>query len=124
MILAMLSFLIGSPDVEKLVRAIEIVESSPWDSQGGGLQFTAAAWREMTNMPYEWSKRRHVARPIAAERLARDARRLKSLGIEPTPYLMGLVWNKGFNGALRLQREGKKVSYAERVENVFHDPDR
>lgn len=124
MFLAMMFTLLGSPDLEKLVRAIEVVEASPWTSQGGGLQFTTAAWREMTSLPYDWAKRRHVARSLAAERLARDARRLRALGIEPTPYLLGMIWNKGFNGALRLQREGVKVPYAERVDNVFHDPER
>lgn len=122
MILTLMFGLLGTPDLERIVKAIEVVEASPWTSPGGGLQFTTAAWKEMTKLPYDHAKRREVARPIAEERLARDARRLQALGIEPTPYLLGSIWNKGFNGALALKRQRKKDSYAQRVENVFNDP--
>lgn len=120
MILALMFGLLGTPDLDRVVKAIEMVEASPWNSPGGGLQFTRAAWREMTTKPYEEAQNRVVARAIAESRLSRDVRRLQALKIEPTPYLLGSIWNKGFNGALALRRSKRKDEYGERVETMFH----
>jgi len=113
--------LAGEPNVQVLVDAIEMAENTPWSYPGGGLQFTTVAWREETKLPYSSANRKHIAQRLAAQRLERHARQLHALGIEPTPYLLGSIWNKGFNGALRLRREGVKCNYGERVENLFYD---
>lgn len=120
MILATLVLLAGSPDMDKLVRSIETVENSSWDSAGGGLQFTKAAWAEETKLEYEKAKNRTVARRIAAQRLGKMAHRLEALGIPVTVRLLGSVWNKGFHGALELRRRGEPCDFGQRVENVFY----
>lgn len=113
--------LAGEPDLRRLVEAIEMAENTSWDAKGGGLQFTEAAWREETKLPYRYANQKHHAKLIAVQRLERYARKLHALGIEPTPRLLGMVWNKGFTGALRLHREGHKCDYGQRVENLFYD---
>lgn len=111
----------SEPNLERLVAAIEMAENTPWNYPGGGLQFTTVAWREETKLPYQYANQKYTARQMAVQRLERQARQLHALGIEPTPYLLGSIWNKGFTGALRLRREGKNCNYGERVENLFHD---
>lgn len=113
--------LMGEPDLQRLVEAIEMAENTPWNYPGGALQFTTAAWQEETKLPYRYANQRYYARLYARQRLERQARQLHALGIEPTPALMGTVWNKGFNGALKLHRAGTTCNYGERVENLFHD---
>lgn len=113
--------LASEPDLARLVNAIEMVENTAWTYPGGGLQFTVAAWQEETKMPYHYAKNKHYAKLYAAQRLERYARKLHVLGIQPTPCLLGSIWNRGFTGAMRLYREGQKCSYGERVENLFYD---
>lgn len=121
MALMMFIGLAGEPNLKILVQSIEMVENTPWTYPGGGLQFTTAAWREETKLPYSDANQKPIARQMAMQRLERQARHLRALDIEPTPYLLGSIWNKGFTGALRLRRSGKKCSYGERVENLFYD---
>lgn len=118
-ILAMFVGLAGEPDTQKLITAIEQAENTPWSYPGGGLQFTANTWREETKLPYSHAKIRATAKAIAAQRIQRYARKLHAMGIEPTPYLMGSIWNKGFTGAMNLRRDKKKCKYGERVQNLF-----
>ena len=123
MIAAILMFIgiASEPNLERLVAAIEMAENTAWSHPGGGLQFTTVAWREETKLAYRYANVRETARQMAVQRLERQARQLHALGIEPTPYLLGSIWNKGFTGALRLRREGKNCNYGERVENLFYD---
>lgn len=118
-IIAMFVGLAGEPDTQKLVTAIEQAENTAWSHPGGGLQFTLRTWREETRLPYSDAKIPATARAIAVQRLQRYARKLHTMGIEPTPYLMGSIWNKGFTGAMSLRREKKKCRYGERVQNLF-----
>lgn len=118
-ILAMFVGLAGEADTQKLITAIEQAENTPWSAPGGGLQFTAATWREETKLPYSHAKIKSTARAIAAQRIERYARKLHAMGIEPTPYLMGSIWNKGYAGAMKLRREKKRCKYGERVQNLF-----
>lgn len=111
----------GEPNLQQLVNAIEMAENTPWTYPGGGLQFTTVAWKEETKLPYRYANTKDTARQMAVQRIERQARQLKALGIEPTPYLLGSIWNKGFTGALRLRREGVRCNYGERVENLFYD---
>jgi hypothetical protein len=121
MILLMFIGLAGEPDMRLLVQAIEMAENTPWSHPGGGLQFTATAWGEETKLPYRYANQRYYARLYAGQRLERYARRLHAMGIEPTPRLLGVVWNKGFNGALRIHRTLESCDYGDRVENLFYD---
>jgi hypothetical protein len=113
--------LAGEPNLKVLVEAIEHAENTPWSYPGGGLQFTAAAWGEETKLPYRYAKEKPHAKAIAVQRLERYARQLRARGIQPTPRLLGTVWNKGYTGALRIHRDGTHCEYGERVENLFHD---
>jgi len=119
-VLAMFVGLAGEADTQKLITAIEQAENTSWSAPGGGLQFTASTWREETKLPYSHAKIKSTARAIAAQRIQRYARKLHAMGIEPTPYLMGSIWNKGFTGAMQLRREKKKCKYGERVQNLFN----
>jgi hypothetical protein len=118
-IIAMFVGLAGDADTEKLITAIEQAENTPWTAPGGGLQFTVRTWREETKRPYTDANLKPVAKAIAAQRLQRYARKLHTMGIEPTPYLMGSIWNKGFTGAMNLRRDKRKCKYGERVQNLF-----
>lgn len=118
-VLAMFVGLAGDANTQKLIIAIEQAENTPWSAPGGGLQFTASTWREETKLPYSHSRIKATAKAIAAQRIQRYARKLHAMGIEPTPYLMGSIWNKGFTGAMQLRREKKKCKYGERVQNLF-----
>lgn len=109
----------GATDTDRLVKAIEMVENTPWSHPGGGLQFTAQTWREETKEEYAKANNRQFAREIAAQRLTKLIRRVRALGIEPTPYLLGSMWNKGFTGALRLKNENRHDDYGKRVQNCF-----
>lgn len=102
-----------------LILAIEMAENTPWSHPGGGLQFTERTWREETRLPYSYAKQRNTAFAVAGTRLRRYAKRLEDQGIEPTAYLLGSIWNKGFTGALRLREKNQKCSYGERVHNLF-----
>lgn len=121
MALIMFIGLAGEPDLERLVLAIEMAENTAWTAPGGGLQFTERAWREETSLPYRYANQKYYAKLYARQRLERYARKLHALGIEPTPGLMGSVWNRGFTGAVRLYREGQKCGYGNRVNNLFYD---
>lgn len=118
-VLAMFVGLAGDANTQKLIVALEQAENTPWSAPGGGLQFTASTWREETKLPYSHAKIKPTAKAIAAQRIQRYARKLHAMGIEPTPYLMGSIWNKGFTGAMQLRREKKKCKYGERVQNLF-----
>lgn len=120
MILAIVIALAGSPDVDRMVQSIEAVENSPWTSPGGALQFKRDTWVQETKLPYEKTRNREIARRTAATMISRYVHRLNALGIAPTPYLLGSIWNKGWTGALRLHREGLHDEYGERVHNYFH----
>ena len=109
----------GSPDVPRLVRAIEAVENSQWDSEGGGLQWTKAAWVEETKEDFQKSKNRQFARELAVQRINKFIRRLHTMEIPATPYLLGMMWNRGWNGGLLRRRNTSKDDYAQRVENYF-----
>lgn len=110
----------GSPDIDRLIHAIEAVENTPWTAPGGGLQFTPATWAEETRKEFSFASSRKHAREVAAARLSRFANRLKALGITPTPALMGSIWNKGFHGALSMRRDAIPDDYGERVSNYFY----
>lgn len=121
MALLMFIGLAGEPDLRVLVDAIEMAENTPWTAPGGGLQFTTVAWQEETKLPYRYANHKYYAKLYAVQRLERYARQLHAMGIEPTPQILGCVWNKGFSGALRIYRETRRCDYGERVENLFHD---
>lgn len=110
----------GDPNVPRLVRAIEAVENSPWDSPGGGLQWTKATWHEETKADYRKSQARTFSRNLAARRIEKLIRRLKALDIPPTPYTLALMWNRGWNGGLIRRKNPVKDDYAQRVENYFY----
>jgi hypothetical protein len=120
MIFAMIIALVGSPDINRVVQSIEAVENTPWTAPGGGLQFKRETWSEETDLPYERARSRELARNIAAVRISKYVHKLNALGITPTPYLLGSIWNKGWTGALRMRREKMPDDYAERVNNYFH----
>jgi len=125
MFLGIAMSLFGKPDnevtgLDRVVQAIEAVENSPWSSQGGGLQFKPVAWFEETTQPYHLANNRDFARQMAVQRLGRQAQRLREAGITPTPYILGSIWNKGWQGALKTMRSGKLDPYGERVHNYFH----
>lgn len=120
MIIAMLAFLLSSPDTDRMVQAIEAVENSPWTSPGGAFQFKRETWFEETGLPYEKARNRELARRVASVVIAKHANRLKAVGVTPTPYLLGSIWNKGWTGAMKLHREKKPDDYGERVHNYFH----
>lgn len=108
-------------ELGNLVLAIEMAENTPWSHPGGGLQFTERTWREETRLPYSYAKQRNIAFAVAGERLRNYAKRLEDRGIEPTAYLLGSIWNKGFTGALRLHEKKQRCSYGERVHNLYID---
>jgi hypothetical protein len=108
-------------DLGHLILAIEMAENTPWSHPGGGLQFTERTWREETRLPYSYAKQRGAAYAVAGTRLRQYAKRLEDKGIEPTAYLLGSIWNKGFTGALRLREKNQKCPYGERVHNLFEE---
>lgn len=116
-----LTALNGSPDVEKLVKAIEGAENTPWHFPGGGLQWTKVAWYEETNYDYTYANYRGISRQLAAQRITKFVRRLHALEIPATPYLLGSMWNHGFNGALRMRRQKQHDDFGQRVENLYLD---
>lgn len=102
-----------------LVEAIELAENSSWSLPGGGLQFTRRTWEEETKLPYSFANKREVAKTIARQRLIKHALAFEAVGVQPTAYMLGCAWNKGFAGAMKLRREKQKCSYGERVQNLF-----
>ena len=107
-------------ELPRVVDAIEMAENSPWESPGGALQFTERTWKEETDLPYFCAKNPMIAKVVAMRRLSKHCAALEAMKIEPTAYLLGCMWNKGFVGALRLRRLNQKCSYGERVENLFN----
>jgi hypothetical protein len=110
----------GNPDVPRLVRAIEAVENSPWPSEGGGLQWTRAAWFEETREGFYRANQHVFSRNLAAQRLERFIRKLQAMQIPATPYNLALLWNRGWTGGLIRRRNSVRDDYAQRVENYFH----
>ena len=118
MLAAILGF-VSPTDMPRVVEAIEMAENTPWTHAGGGLQFTQRTWREETSMPYARAKDRETAKGIAVRRLNRHAHAFAALGIQPTAYLLGSAWNKGFKGALTLYYQKRKCEYGDRVQNLY-----
>lgn len=118
----MSTFAIISFSIAKLVLAIEAIENSPADSAGGALQWTERAWHEETSMPFERAKHSDWSRPLAIERLNKLAKQFVALDIKPTPKLLAVAWNKGFNGALNYhhRRTAAGGDYGDRVHNYFY----
>jgi hypothetical protein len=117
--LALILGFAGNPDVPRLVRAIEAVENSSWASAGGGLQWSKAAWSEETKEEFNKAANRTFSRELAEQRLTKFIRRLHVLGIQPTPYLLALMWNRGWSGALARRKNPDRDDYGQRVENYF-----
>lgn len=115
----LISALGGAADIEKLVKSIEQAENTPWHFDGGGLQWTKVAWYEETNYDYTYAKYSGISRQLAAQRITKFVRRLRALEIPATPYLLGSMWNHGFNGALKLRRLKVRDDYGQRVENLY-----
>jgi hypothetical protein len=117
--LAIILGFVGNPDVPRLVRAIEAVENSSWTSTGGGLQWSKATWSEETKEDFKKATDPKFSRELAEQRLNKFIRRLHVLDIRPTPYLLALMWNRGWSGALVRRKNSDRDDYAQRVENYF-----
>ena len=82
----------------------------------GEVQWTEAAWKEETEMPFAMAENPTVCRQMALQRLRSMAWRLRERRIEPTPYLLALTWHCGLSGAiLRGFLPVEDRNYAERV---------
>lgn len=118
MLAAILGF-VSPMDIPRVIEAIEMAENTPWTYAGGGLQFTERTWREETTLPYVRSKDPETAKAIALKRLDRHAYNFASLNIQPTAYLLGSAWNRGFKGALTLHYSKRNCEYGTRVHNLY-----
>lgn len=106
-------------DLRALVEVIGMVEGGRWDSPGGALCFTAAAWAEETKLPYSLASMPTQARIIAMKRLSKFSARLVHANITPSPYLLGSAWRRGYAGALSKFIAGIPDDYAIRVQNLY-----
>lgn len=108
-------------DLDRLIACLEMKEGAPWHYAGGALQFTKATWREFSTHPYSWASQPDKARQIARKALLQAIQRMERSGITPSVWLLALRWNCGYAGMLR--RMNQQWSYAEHVNNLYHDHD-
>lgn len=107
-------------DYGRLLDCIAQVEGRPWNSLGGALGFTYAAWHEdSSGYPYSRAGVPAVARIVGLKRLTRMSRLLTKAGFAPSVQNLAQVWRSGLTGVV--SGHPKEPGYGVRVSNLYYD---
>jgi hypothetical protein len=87
----------------------------------GPYQFTEAAWRQHTKLPFSCATDPKTAEQVAIKHIAWLGSNLLRHGFEASPYNLALAWNAGLTATVRQQLKPRHRDYAQRVANLVDE---
>jgi len=101
---------------DRLISAIEQVESGSWSKNGGKANWKPNTWKQFSAESYGMAQIPSKSREAMIHAFTDYERRYLAEGLNPTIWRLATAWNLGYDGAKKARRINN--DYGSRCENL------
>ena len=88
----------------------------------GPFDLTRAVWNQHAHgIPYVYAREKGHAALVARRHVKWLSDGLERAGMAVTAYNLGACWNLGLVGGIKAVKQGRKISYADSVHNIYYE---